>query len=224
MKPRRKAQPTEPYSWTYAFIVPLHLYLDDLRDIFNVLEQIGPVLAESDEFVEIASFEELRQRHGKPMRDLTLVATASGGDTVTADFRHNGASITITSPKPEFVGVLRQIQEIAWRHWRNASIADSGWYMAIFLGLIAVASAQSGFGLVPFPRSLLLAGLLFGIAAFILLSSIRQRRSRWTIMPMIWHAERPPSFLKRNQDQIILGLIWVVVGYLLGILTTLQMR
>ena len=199
--------------------MPLLLYLDDLRDCFRLLEQIGPVQAESDTHVDIGSFDDLLQQHGRPMNDLKIVATADAG-TATAWFGQNGASITITSPRPEFTGVLHQLQMVAWRHWRKFSIADTGVAFAIVTVVVALLVTTPAAQL-PFPWNLAVPAALIVIGLLILARYRHERRTQWTLMPMIWFADRPPSFLAQNRDQIVvqvvLGLVFLVLGYLLGL-------
>lgn len=213
MKP--KARPAEPYRWTYDFIVPLTLYLDDLRDAFSLLQQVGPVVAETDAHIDITSFDDLRQLEGNPLTDLRMVATAAEGETATAHFRPNGASITITSGRPEFVGVLHQLQMVAFRHWRSFSIADTG--MIFALGTVGLGATAATTALAPLPWNLALGSAIAAIGGLLFIIARRERRTRWTLMPMIWYANRPASFLKRNRDQIIVSLIFMVLGVLLGV-------
>lgn len=215
MKPRPR--PAEPYSWTYKFLVPLILYLEDLRDAFRVLAQVGTVRAETDTHTDIETFEDLLTQEGRPLKELTMVATAADGETVTVHFSPREGTVKITSPRVEFTGALHQIQQIGWRHWRKFSLADTGIMFllvmpAIFVGVIASAGLLSGS---PWSIPLMIAVGVIGFLVIYLGGT--EARTRWTLMPMVSYANRSPSFLKRNRDQIIISLILLVVGYLLGL-------
>lgn len=205
MRPR--AKPSKPYRWQYDFIVPLALYLDDIRDVFTVIGQIGAIKAETDTHTEISSFTDIAQLEGQPLTALKVIGTAPDGNTITADFGRGGASITVTSPRPEFPGALHQIQSIAWRHWRRFSLADNIWTIS-FLGFAGVGGTVG--------LSWWIAGVVAVVAVILSAVGFRERRNAWTVLPMVWYANRPPSFIKRNSDQIILGSIFLVLGAVLG--------
>ena len=50
------------------------------------------------------------------------------------------------------------------------------------------------------------------------------RKEHWVTLPMMRYEERPPSFLARNRDAIILGIVFLLIGWAIGQWTPLQVR
>jgi hypothetical protein len=116
------------------------------------------------------------------------------------------------------VGALHSIQTIAWRHWRKFSLADHTgivgvlWAPVLILGVMALYSSD----VVDPPWNLAAAVGLAVAAIAVFLIGQNQRRTRWTEFLMVSYADRPPSFLQRNADQLAVGLFFLVLGFILG--------
>lgn len=212
MKPKDTG-PAEPFRHAWTSLVPTTLYLDELRDAWRVLVQVGAVNAETDSWRDIESFEDLQKLESSSVKDFTMVGSSPDGERVTVHFGPSEASVTITSPRPEFLGVLGQVQQLVFRHWRKYSLADTGIFLLAMSALFSVVVAS----LAPFPWSLALAAAIVGVGSLLFYIGRLERKSRWSLLPMIWYANRPRSFVRQNRDQIIVNGIFMIVGAVLGV-------
>jgi hypothetical protein len=221
LRPRPKPKPQGPWHWHAS--TPTVLYLNDLEDIWTLLQSLdAPVRAETDQFLDIESLDDLRALHGKPAKWMRI-SVGKAEPRVSVELGHGHTQFTIHSVSHTHVGVLEQFKHIVWRHWRQFAWASFGPIAALLLWLIAVV--QVARGLLMLDGLTIVTGLLLaGIGAVAYVTGEWDRREHWVTLPMVRFEERSPSFLVRNRDAIILGIVFVLIGWAIGQWTPLQIK
>lgn len=201
----------------YFFLV--RLYLDDLRDIQDVLEDLrmgGPPLeVRSPNWVAETVDEVASKRTRDWVTDFDL---RSSQPSLTVALKRHEASIYVANIDALSVrGAVEKIQVILRRGQRPAplrfftsTVGSSLLIVPTLAGLPLAVAIESRGG-----RSLAVAGggaisLLFGLS-YIFACWTALRRS--SLVFLVARADRP-GFLRRNRDQLIVGTILTGVGVL----------
>jgi hypothetical protein len=215
---KRKREP-EPYRSVWQSVVPVAVYLDDLEDTWKLLQRVGTVSAETDDFVGITTFDDLASLTGSRQRDVRLVAQTDNGDEVQVHLGPAEAAVTLTAPRLEFVGVRAQLVGILLRHWRGWSIADLGPVILLSAVLLPAIWSEASRAVATLSILDVFGTLALALSEGVLIAyAVHLRRTQWSILPMVRYEDRPRSLLVHRREELLMGLAFLLVGAVLGYL------
>jgi hypothetical protein len=209
----RRKRPSDQ-SLTSQILTPTRVYLDDIQDVFRLLDNVSASVTMETELYEcISSIDELIEAHGnKRIKHLTLLAKREDQPLAAVTLSPDSASVWVSSSTPEMIGLRLQLSHVLWRRTRDFAVITAG-YMYSFLSLLggAVLIADSGIGLPgAFP------GLLFLALGIVTFAAWRfQLRRYYTIIDIV-RKSQAPSFFTRNRDALIVATVAGVLGTVAG--------
>ncbi len=197
---RKKAKPT---GW--VALTPFILYLEDIRDLHEIVSEVcDEVRYETDDYLDISGPDQLAGLGARTVRELTITGLRARVQQISVRFSPSGARATATTDSNEMFGAIEKIKRVCWRHTRDWSPANL-WILPVPIGF-AILIVVSPYH--PSAWALLLAAVvILGIAGY----AISDVRTHYTTIYTVPEHDAP-GFWQRNRDNVILGLIFLVIG------------
>jgi hypothetical protein len=206
---------------------PAKVYLDDLEKIYQTLKEAG-------QHVEIETVSETfdtpqllaDHRGDETLRELRIEGSRSGTDEVgyfSASIHLHGWRTDIRTYSQDLLaarGLLTELHEILKGRTRTQLVRFGlAALLGIFLGFTNWLAWQNALNagwppddLIALAVLIVFASIFFALLGGYFIPSIYSR------LPVIVLTRKAaaPGFLKRNRDQLLVGFIILVIGFLLG--------
>lgn len=203
---------SKPLSKEYRLV---HLYLDDLRKIEDVIHEAKPKSYKiTADYYEYNTVSEIS--NNGPIYELKI---QSYDPYINIEFRKYGASVYISNDDLKLSGVFSKINQILTKSERKVmGFPTSNTFVSIVFGAIegqlisyALPIKFDGMGI-----SLLLVSIVFGLYLILAFSFVFRNAC---VIETISRRDKQ-SFLKKNQDQLIL----IILGAFLGAIATVLLE
>jgi hypothetical protein len=211
MKERRKS--------IYQKLPPVKLYLDDIRRIYSIIKSsYTTVRIETDEH-ELDSTDDLKKIESDSLSELTIIGTNSSYESVSANFERDGAFLFASEDSIPNRGILSKIDEALVDSKRKVARLLVSW---AFYPVLLLTPAILVFLIEYFTRGWLKVALCICLAVVtigIYANAFMIGDSRYSTISLI-ERHKDKSFLARNKDLILVGVITAIITAALTLAAT----
>jgi len=211
MKERRKS--------IYQKLPPVKLYLDDIRRIYSIIKSsYTTVRIETDEH-ELDSTDDLKKIESDSLSELTIIGTNSSYESVSANFERDGAFLFASEDSIPNRGILSKIDEALVDSKRKVARLLVSW---AFYPVLLLTPAILVFLIEYFTRGWLKVALFICLAVVtigIYANAFMIGDSRYSTISLI-ERHKDKSFLARNKDLILVGVITAIITAALTLAAT----
>jgi hypothetical protein len=193
---------------------PLRLFIDDIEEIARVLSEASENIQIRSDNYELDNASDLFNLDVDTINNLEL---SSNNPYISAKFLRGGARLYISTDDAYSRGILEKIKQICLKRRRRfASFVVKFWpsYVFVFIGITLMG--MSKINRVYFPLGL----LAFLFYVFLAIANYIVDLRRYSVIVISKSTERP-NFLKRNSDEIIIGVGSAIIGGLIVLAITM---
>ena len=198
----------------YKELPPTRMYLDNVQAIYNILKNnCSSVTIETDKY-EISDVAQLKDAG---VSEIHTMRIKGDNPYISIDLLPDRSSIYISEDSTINRGILSQIEDILETCERKAAHIIGNFYFPLLLGLLFVGliGVITKFTEGWLTISIISSAVILYILAFV--NSFRLSEHQHSTIVLSERREGT-NFLKRNKDQIIVGIIVATVSVTLTIL------
>lgn len=186
------------------FLYPVKLYLDDLKKIEAMLNEVSKDIKIESEGYEFSNIDELIQLQKESIETLCMKIY---NPYLSIEFKKNEVWLYIADDTALSRGIYEKIKDYLYKHKRNLSWVRKN---SLYTSIILIGySIISGFFIKYMGITFAKINLAFMIGMFLLV--IYFSRAQFSLIYLVRRVEKP-SFVERNKDRIILSIISAVFG------------